>query len=141
MLTFTRTLHYTLPDSSTVWWILLLRSDQYRHTKNVVLCPELIMLPRLLFLLEIVYFKINNYEPSDKMQQFQLKFQQVSCYSSDLVFDTHYLTICVKYHINVSTHSMTHMQYGCKVRIKETGYIWMEFWMVLILQRKGSIGT
>ena len=26
------------------------------------------------FLLEIVYFKTNNYEPIDKMQQFQLKF-------------------------------------------------------------------
>jgi len=36
---------------------------------------------------------------------------------------------------------MAHMQYGYKVRIKETGYIWVEFWMVLILQRRDSIGT
>lgn len=110
--------------------------------KSVALCPELIILPRLLFfLLETVYFKINNYEPIDKMQQFQLKFRQVSWYSSNLVFHTHYLTICVKYHIYLSTHSMAHMQYGYKVRIKETGHTWMEFWMVLILKRKDSIGT
>jgi len=39
-----------------------------------------------------------------------LKFQQVSGYSSNLVFHTHYLTICANYHIDLSTHSMARIQ-------------------------------
>jgi hypothetical protein len=33
---------------------------------------------------------------------------------------------------------MAHMQYGYKVRIKETGHIWMEFWMVFNPAKKGQ---